>query len=211
MEIKTLTPNFEIERLFQGVVAGVDEVGYGSWAGPVMAAAVVLPYDSDPSLLNLLNDSKKLSKTQREKIYALLQETPQILIGIGQSSVEEIDQLNIRQAAFLAMNRAIADLKTPLEAVIIDGNAKPTCPYPCHTYIKGDQRSYSIAAASIVAKVTRDRLMQDLALTHPQFGWEKNVGYGTQRHTQALLDYGPTVWHRKSYKPIAALLAEPVG
>lgn len=210
MEIKHLTPSFEIERLFQGRVAGVDEVGYGAWAGPVMAAAVVLPRECDPSLLNLLNDSKKLSKAQREKIYVLLHDTPEVFIGVGQSSVEEIDQLNIRQATLLAMNRAILALPHSLEAALIDGTAKPSCPYPCHTYIKGDQRSYSIAAASIVAKVTRDRLMQELSFAHPHFGWEKNVGYGTKRHSQGLLTHGPTIWHRKSYKPIAALLAERV-
>ena len=133
-----------------------------------------------------------------------------MLIGVGQSSVEEFGHVNIRQATLLAMNRAIVALPSSVEAVIIDGTAKPSSPHPCHTYVKGDQRSYSIAAASIVAKVTRDRFMETLALTHPHFGWEKNVGYGTQRHSQGLLTHGPTIWHRKSYKPIAALLAERV-
>lgn len=209
MEVKALKPSFEIETLFQGVVAGVDEVGYGAWAGPVMAAAVILPRNCETSLLNLLNDSKKLSMERRENIYTLLQEMPDVFISVGQSSAEEIDELNIRQATLLAMTRAINTLPRPLDAVIIDGTARPhQSPYPCHTYVKGDQRSYSIAAASIVAKVTRDRLMQQLALEYPQFGWERNVGYGTQVHSAALLKHGPTFWHRKSYRPIAALLAE---
>lgn len=211
MEINHFTPSFDIEQSFQGVIAGVDEVGYGAWAGPVMAAAVVLSYNCDSFLLDQLNDSKKLSKTHRERVFDSLQKSPHAFIGVGQASVEEIDNINIRQAALLAMNRAIINLSLPLDAVIIDGTAKPACSYPCYSYIKGDQRSYSIAAASIVAKVIRDRLMQELSLEHPHFGWEKNVGYGTQSHSKALLSHGPTLWHRKSYKPIAALLSEPIG
>ncbi|HCI48993.1 MAG TPA: ribonuclease HII [Holosporales bacterium] len=210
MEINLLHPSFEIENLFEGIVAGVDEVGYGSWAGPVMAAAVVLPRDCPLSLLDLLDDSKKLSLLQREKIYTLLLDTPEVCVGIGESSVEEIDQMNIRQATLLAMTRALETLHLPLNAVIIDGTARPQCLYPCYAYVKGDQRSYSIAAASIIAKVTRDRLMQQLSLDNPHFGWEKNVGYGTKTHSEVLLKHGPTLWHRKSYRPIAALLEPTV-
>ena len=210
MELKTFCPSFEIENLFQGTVAGVDEVGYGAWAGPVMVAAVILPKDCPGSLLDLLNDSKKLSKARREKIYTLLHNTPNISISIGQASAEEIDQINVRQATLRAMIRAIDSLSIKPDTVIIDGTARPSCPYVCHTYIKGDQRSYSIAAASIVAKVTRDQLMERLSMEHPHFGWEKNVGYGTKRHSEGLIQHGPTIWHRKSYQPIAALLAEPV-
>lgn len=208
MSLNKTRPTFEIENCFSGLVAGVDEVGYGAWAGPVMTAAVILPQDCPTSLLGLLNDSKQLSKARREQVYGLLHDTPNIFIAVGESSADEIDQMNVRQATLLAMTRAIEALPGPLEAVIIDGTARPQCPYPCHTYVKGDQRSYSIAAASIVAKVTRDRLMEKLSVEYPHFGWEKNVGYGTKHHSEGLIQHGPTIWHRKSYQPIAALLAQ---
>lgn len=199
-------PSFEIESLFKWPVAGVDEVGYGAWAGPVVVAAVVLPLNCPPSILRLLNDSKKLSPSQRENIYEHLISLPDILISIQEASAVEIDQSNVRVATLDAMRRAIELIPRAVSAVLVDGTAKPACKYPCHTYVKGDQRSYSIAAASIIAKVTRDRLMQKLALDHPHFGWERNVGYGTKKHSEALQTVGPTKWHRKSYKPITQLL-----
>jgi ribonuclease HII len=209
MEIEGLRPSFLIENLFKGIVAGVDEAGYGAWAGPVVASAVILPKSCPLSLLELLNDSKKIAPLQREKIYTLLHEASDVTIAVGQASPEEIDRLNVRQATLLAMTRAIESLPPPIDAVIIDGTARPFCPYPCHTYVKGDQKSYSIAAASIIAKVTRDRMMKQLSEEYPHFGWEKNVGYGTKVHSEALIKHGPTIWHRKSYQPILDLLGEP--
>ncbi|MFN7662218.1 MAG: ribonuclease HII [Alphaproteobacteria bacterium] len=199
-------PSFEIENLFKWPVAGIDEVGYGAWAGPVVVAAVVLPLNCPASTLGLLNDSKKLSPSQRDHVYEQLISLPDILISIQEASAHEIDQSNVRVATLGAMSRAIELIPCVLTAVLVDGTARPACKYPCHTYVKGDQRSYSIAAASIIAKVTRDRLMQKLALDQPHFGWEKNVGYGTKKHSEALQTVGPTEWHRKSYKPIAQLL-----
>jgi ribonuclease HII len=206
--IKNNRPSFTIEKNHDGPIAGIDEAGCGAWAGPVVSSAVILPENAPQYILDLLDDSKKLSALRREKIYTLLHGIPNIFIGIGQSSVEEIDSLNIRQATLLAMTRAIESLDQEPSTIIIDGTAAPSCKYPCHTYIKGDQRSYSIAAASIIAKVTRDRLMKKISQEYPQFGWERNAGYGTKIHRDALKEHSPTLWHRKSYKPIAELLEQ---
>lgn len=206
--VKNNRPSFTIEKKYDGPIAGIDEAGCGAWAGPVISSAVILPERPSQHVLGLLDDSKKLSALQREKIYKLLYDIPNISIGIGQSSAEEIDNLNIRQATLLAMTRAIESLDQEPRTIIIDGTSAPRCEYPCHTYIKGDQRSYSIAAASIIAKVTRDRLMKKISQEYPQFGWERNAGYGTKTHRDALKEYSPTIWHRKSYKPIAELLEQ---
>lgn len=195
-------PDFELERALGGLVAGVDEVGRGPWAGPVTACAVVL----DPSRIpDGLNDSKKLSAARRDALAVQILEVAEV--SLGWASVEEIDQINIRQATFLAMNRAIAGLPRVPTHALIDGNAiPPGLPCPATCVVKGDGRSVSIAAASIVAKVRRDTLMKELAVMHPGYGWETNMGYGTAKHTDGLHHLGVTQHHRRSFAPIRNIL-----
>lgn len=204
-------PDFKIEDSLGGIVAGVDEAGRGPWAGPVVAGAVViLDRNLDAELLNGLDDSKKLSAKKREKLYNLLfeeEKNGRVAIGIGEASAEEIDALNILQATFLAMTRAVEKLKAIPEIAIIDGNQNPKkFPCPSKTVVKGDAKSMSISAASIAAKVYRDRLMSELAEKYPYYGFEKNAGYGTKAHIEGLKSYGIIPEHRKSYKPIQAFL-----
>jgi ribonuclease HII len=195
-------PNFDFEEKNIFPVAGVDEVGRGPWAGPVIAAAVIL----DPKKIPLgINDSKKLSVKKREILYAEITSTS-IASAIGLASVAEIDSLNILEASKLAMQRAIEKLSITPNHLLIDGIHKPSSKYPCTTIIKGDQKSLSIAAASIIAKVTRDRIMEDLAKIYPQYGWEKNAGYGTKLHQEGLEKYGANEHHRQSFKPIKLYL-----
>jgi ribonuclease HII len=202
-----ITPSFDLEFAYAHPVVGIDEVGMGPWAGPVVAAAVILSRDTPLVLLKQLNDSKKLSEKTREYIFEQLLTHPEYVhMGIGQASVEEIDAINIRQAAMLAMQRAVACLPVQPSAALVDGTAKPDLSCPVQLVIKGDQKSFSIAAASIVAKVTRDRLMKELAQQHPAYGWETNAGYGTAVHQAALKKHGVTPWHRRSYAPIRVLL-----
>lgn len=204
-------PDFEIEDRYDCLVAGVDEAGRGPWAGPVVAgAAIFLSRDLPEELLNNLNDSKKLSSFKREKLYNLLYELEKegrISLSVGEASCEEIDSLNILQATFLAMKRAVSGLKIKAEAAIIDGNQRPRdFPVDTATVVKGDGKSYSIAAASIVAKVYRDRYMQKLAEKHPYYGFEKNAGYGTKQHIQGLETHGAIAGvHRFSYRPVAEI------
>ncbi|MXQ08078.1 ribonuclease HII [Alphaproteobacteria bacterium GH1-50] len=183
-------------------VAGVDEVGRGPLAGPVTAAAVVL----DPSRIpEGLNDSKKLTAAARARIAAALCEVADV--SIAHASVEEIDALNILRASHLAMERAVGGLSRQVDFALIDGNMIPrglTC--SAEAVIKGDGRSLSIAAASIVAKVTRDRIMEDLAQQHPGYGWERNAGYPTKAHREAILNLGITPHHRRSFKTIHNML-----
>ncbi len=194
-------PDFSIEDSFGGVVAGIDEAGRGPWCGPVVAAAVVLNRDNFPIGIN---DSKKLSHKRREEIFIQLQEFAKI--GVGIATVEEIDTINILQASMLAMQRAFAALPFAADVALVDGNKIPKLSCPAHYVIKGDSKSLSIAAASIIAKVTRDNIMFDLARQYPQYGWEKNSGYGTKDHQKALLEFGVTPHHRKTYKPVAKML-----
>lgn len=177
-------------------VCGVDEAGRGPLAGPVCAAAVILPGNAQ---LPGLNDSKKLSAKRREQLY--LQIIDQALsFGIAFASVEEIEELNILNATFLAMNRAIAALQSPADYALIDGNRTPNdCPVPCEAVVKGDAKSMSIAAASILAKVTRDRYMQKLDEKYPQYGFAQHAGYGTKAHIAAIKLYGPSPVHRPSF------------
>ena len=207
-------PDFSFEDRFNGVVAGVDEAGRGPWAGPVVAGAVVfLTHEVEPFLLENLNDSKKLSPKKREILYNKLFEAQakgELLIGIGQATADEIDRVNILQATFLAMNRAVAALGKVPDMTLVDGNQKPKG-FPCEvlTVVKGDARSYSISAASIAAKVFRDRLMQDLAEKYPYYGFEKNAGYGTKAHVDGLKSHGIIAGvHRMSYRPIQEFVAE---
>lgn len=204
-------PDFEIENSIDAIVAGIDEAGRGPWAGPVVAGAVViLDQNIEKSLLEGLDDSKKLSAKKREILYHKLfeeQEKGRVSIGIGEASSQEVDQFNILQATFLAMRRATEALKVKPEAAIIDGNQNPKN-FPCKTktVIKGDAKSFSISAASIVAKVYRDHLMSEMAKKYPYYAFEKNAGYGTAAHIEGLEKYGVTPVHRVSYKPIRKIL-----
>ena len=199
--------NFEYESIGQGLVpvVGVDEAGRGPWAGPVVAGSVILDIDTLPESLRLgLDDSKKLTTKKREELFQLLLNFAKT--GVGISSVDEIDALNILQATMLAMKRAVEDLSLTPGMVLVDGNFLPDWSYPSQAIIKGDGRSPSIAAASIVAKVSRDQVMADLAKDHPQYGWEKNAGYGTKGHQRGLAEFGVCKHHRRSFKPIKNIL-----
>ena len=201
-------PDYALEeaalRAGARVIAGVDEVGRGPLAGPVTAAAVILEIGRIPEGIN---DSKKLSPKRRE---ILAQE---IMAGcdwaVGHASVEEIDALNILRASHLAMCRALAGLRQRPDLALVDGNLLPRdLPMPGQAVVKGDARSLSIAAASLVAKLLRDRIMVDLAQQHPGYGWEVNAGYPTKAHKQALLDLGVTPYHRRSFKPVHNILCK---
>ena len=201
-------PNFEFEKSFNGRVAGVDEAGRGPWAGPVVAAAVVLDLQKMPpplitELTNDLDDSKKLSAKRRDFLFERLHSNDSYIdIGIGIANVEEIDSVNILQATFLAMQRSVAKLSIPIDTALIDGNKAPKLDCAVKTIIGGDGKSLSIAAASVVAKVTRARIIVNLGLDFPMYGWERNKGYGTKEHSTALSSFGITAHHRKSYKPV---------
>ncbi len=193
-------------------VAGVDEAGRGPLAGPVVAAAVVfdpvfLEAEATRSLAGI-NDSKKLSASRREFFHALLSACPQARIGIGRASVEEIDTLNILRATHLAMARAIEALEPLPELALVDGLPVQGLPVPHRAIVGGDARSLSIAAASIVAKVTRDRLMVDLSAVYPAYGFERHKGYGTKAHLNALHRHGPCPAHRRSFAPVAQRFLE---
>lgn len=187
-------------------MCGIDEVGRGPLAGPVVAAAAILPRKLHPTLERHLNDSKKVPEKRREELFAILQDCARI--GVGRAEVAEIDQINILQATFLAMRRAF-DAIGAVDHALVDGNRKPPLPCPITCIVKGDSKSFSIAAASIIAKVTRDREMKKLAEIHPFYGWERNAGYGTAQHLEALRRLGVTPHHRRSFAPVTALLVEP--
>ena len=201
-------PDFSFENKYSYLVAGIDEAGRGPLAGPVVAGAVVILNKNLPQeLLLSLDDSKKLSPATREKLYNLLyeqQKMENLLIGVGEASAQEIDDINILQATFLAMKRAFMALAEKPTAALVDGNQHPKdFPVPTQTVIKGDSLSYSIAAASIIAKVTRDRYMAELAEKYPYFGFEKNAGYGTKVHLEGLKSYGAIEGvHRFSFNPV---------
>jgi ribonuclease HII len=198
-------PDFSVEISLGGLVAGIDEAGRGPWAGPVVAAAVILdPSKITPELTAGLDDSKKLRKPVREFLYGNIRTVA--AHGVGQASVEEIDQLNILQATMLAMRRAFESLPEAPQYAIVDGNRDPGLGVPTRCLVGGDASSLSIAAASIIAKVTRDRLMEGLSSEYPGYGWEKNAGYGTKLHQQGLAEKGVTPHHRKTFAPIAKLI-----
>ncbi len=204
-------PDFSHEQACgtKGLIFGIDEAGRGPWCGPVVAACVCFPdFKIDPELARQINDSKQLSAAKREKLFPLIMNSG-AYVGIGQASAQEIDQMNILQATFLAMHRALENAEQKgykADFALIDGNRLPKWNIPCQCLVKGDSLSLSIAAASIVAKVTRDHIMQELAKDYPQYEWEKNAGYGTADHIAALKQYGVTPHHRKTYKPIKELL-----
>jgi ribonuclease HII len=192
-------------------IAGVDEVGRGPWAGPVVAGAAILDIGLLPDeLLKALDDSKKLKPTRRFEIYEWMKAEAGILLGIGMASVEEVDEINILQASLRAMRRAVENLPNAPSYVLVDGNKPPKLDCPVQCVVKGDAKSLSIAAASIAAKVTRDAIMEDLDQAFPGYGWNTNSGYGTKAHQDGLKRLGVTKHHRRSFKPVkAALEASP--
>lgn len=178
-----------------GAICGVDEAGRGPLAGPVCAAAVILP---EHLQIPGLNDSKKLSDKKRRDLFPIIKEQA-IAYGIAFATVEEIDEINILQATFLAMERAVAQMNGQADFALIDGNREPKLDIESMAVVKGDSRSASIAAASILAKVTRDDYMEELASKYPQYGFEVHKGYGTKRHYQALEEFGMCPAHRRSF------------
>ena len=194
-------PDLSLELTVNGRVAGIDEAGRGPWAGPVVAAALVFQPYIPTTLLQKIEDSKKLRPTVRTFLFEQLQEYADI--GIGIASVAEIDNLNILEATMIAMQRALFKIGTTPDFVLVDGNKLPDLPCPARAIIRGDGLSLTIAAASIVAKVTRDNLMIALAAQYPGYGWERNMGYGTAEHREALDALGPSAVHRSNFAPVA--------
>ena len=199
-------PDFSVEdkkrQLDFNNIAGVDEAGRGPWAGPVYSAIVILNRNCIPEGIN---DSKKISEKKRIELYE------EILInhkyGIGCASPDEIDQLNILEATFLSMRRALENLIIKPDYILVDGNLSPNFNIPHESIIKGDSISMSIAAASIIAKVERDKFMLNIDNEHPEYKWKKNKGYGTKDHQNALNAHGVTKYHRKSFSPIRKILS----
>ena len=196
-----MPPDLVLEGAHQGAVAGIDEAGRGPWAGPVVAAAVILDRHDLPAGID---DSKALSANRRAALFDAIRATARV--GVGEAGVGEIDRLNILGATMLAMARALADLGERPAHVLVDGNRLPDLPCPATAVVGGDRRSLSVAAASIIAKVTRDRMMASLAAEFAGYGWESNAGYGTAQHQGGLARYGVTPHHRRSFAPIRRLL-----
>jgi ribonuclease HII len=199
-------PTFDLDDLISAdAIIGVDEAGCGPLAGPVIAAAFIFTKRSDipDRLLKILNDSKKMTKQHRQEAYDI------IICGrnkfcdfsFAQATVDEIDQINIRQSAKLAMLRAMDNISIDYTHALIDGNQKFLEPNYT-SIVKGDQKSYSIAAASVVAKIERDKIMMDLDAQYPKYNWGKNAGYGTKKHVEAIFEHGITIHHRKTFQPI---------
>ncbi len=184
-------------------IAGIDEAGRGPLAGPVVAAACILPKNT---LFENLNDSKQLTADERETLFQSITACPGLIYGIGIASVEEIDRVNILQATLLAMRRAEAAMSVRPDYILIDGNQLPYFEVPIEGIIKGDGRSVSIAAASILAKVTRDRIMAGLDEKWPEYGFKQHKGYATEQHLDAIRKWGPCPIHRRSFEPVKSLL-----
>ncbi len=186
--------NKALERGYRNI-CGVDEAGRGPLAGPVCAAAVILP---EGRVIEGVNDSKKLSEKKREALFDVIKEQSKAY-SIAFATVEEIEELNILNATMLAMKRAVEGLGVPADYAMIDGNRLPKLDIDCECIIKGDSRSMSVACASILAKVSRDRLLYEYAKEYPQYHFDKHKGYGTKLHREALLEYGPCPYHRMSF------------
>jgi ribonuclease HII len=202
--------DYGLETKLGGNVAGVDEVGRGAWAGPVFAAAAVFNTNLvNSNKLKGLNDSKSMSRSSRENYFSGLEEVKEsghAFFSVGIASVKEIDTLNILNATMLAMERAIKNLPFLPTTILVDGVHAPNSVIPTKTIPKGDSKIFSIAAASIYAKVNRDRHMIYLSKSYPGFGWETNAGYGTKEHQNALFELGINEHHRKSFSPIKNIL-----
>ncbi len=205
-----MAPSFKIEREYmrrlEGPVAGVDEAGRGPWSGPVVAAAVILDPNNIP---DGLDDSKQLKPAARDALFDQL--TATATIGLGVADVARIDRDNILHATMWAMVQALGDLGASPAIALIDGNRCPDCSCPTKAIVKGDGKSVSIAAASIIAKVSRDRMMLDLAKTYPGYGWERNKGYGTKDHKTGIQNLGVTPHHRRSFRPIREAIEQSSG
>ncbi|MDC9701663.1 MAG: ribonuclease HII [Alphaproteobacteria bacterium] len=199
-------PNYKYEESLINIygfpVCGIDEAGRGSWAGPVVAAAVILDPKCIPSGLD---DSKKISAVKRAALFDVIMGNAKVGVGIG--TVERIDRDNILQATFWAMHEAVRQLCTRPSVALVDGRAMPPLPCPTQSLIRGDSLSCSVAAASIIAKVTRDRLIIKLAEDFLGYGWERNMAYGTKEHQEGLRTRGVTPHHRRSFRPIRSLLS----
>ena len=199
-------PDLSIEKkknnLNYDLIAGVDEAGRGPWAGPVYSAAVILDTANIPAEIN---DSKKMSEKKRNEIYSRIFSEHHYAVGIA--DVNEIDELNILQASLLSMKRAITNLLLKPDFVLIDGAHKPALDIDSENIIKGDNKSLSIAAASIIAKVERDQFMKKIDEEYPHYNWKKNKGYGTKEHQNALNVHGISEHHRKSFSPIRKILS----
>ena len=190
--------NIEKDRISEGytVICGTDEAGRGPLAGPVCAAAVIFP---ENCIIDGINDSKKLSERKREALFDVITEKAAGYC-IAYGTLQEIEEFNILEATFLAMKRAVEGLKIPADFAIIDGNRTPkNFEIPCQTVVKGDSKSISVAAASILAKVSRDRLMLEYDRQYPQYGFKKHKGYGTKEHTEKIREFGPSEIHRLSF------------
>ena len=193
-------PDYEFEKAAVNsgfsCICGVDEAGRGPLAGPVCAAAVILP---EGAVIEGLDDSKKLTEKKREKLYDIIKETA-VAYSVAYGTLEEIETVNILEATYLAMNRAIEGLPVKPDFALIDGNRVPRgIKIPCETIVKGDSKSMSVAAASVLAKVTRDRLMLEYDEKYPEYNFKKHKGYGTKEHTELIRQYGPCEIHRPSF------------
>jgi ribonuclease HII len=184
-----------------GRIAGVDEVGVGPLAGPVVAAAVILPSDAR---LREIDDSKKLNGNLREEVAQAIRACA-LAVGVGIVEVEDIDRLNIYRASLEAMRRAVTALPVLPDHIVVDARSIPGIDIPQMALVKGDSRCYSVAAASIVAKVTRDRMMREIAAAYPQYGFDEHMGYATAQHLDAIRRYGPSRIHRRSFAPVREL------
>ena len=193
-------PDYEFEKAAVNsgfsCICGVDEAGRGPLAGPVCAAAVILP---EGAVIEGLDDSKKLTEKKRERLYDIIKETA-VAYSVAYGTLEEIETVNILEATYLAMNRAIDGLNVKPDFALIDGNRVPRgIKIPCETIVKGDSKSMSVAAASVLAKVTRDRLMLEYDKKYPEYNFKKHKGYGTKEHTELIKQYGPCEIHRLSF------------
>lgn len=198
---KALRPDFSLENAVNGSVCGLDEVGRGPLAGPVTAACVFIPDNKrDLAFIPEIRDSKTLSEKKLDYLFECIRE--HFVFGIAECSPAEIDEINILQASLKAMRQAFEIITPAPHHALVDGNRAPKLPCPAQTVVKGDSKSVSIAAASILAKVTRDRFMRKLAEEHPHYGWDSNVGYPAPAHLEAIKIHGITAHHRKSFAPV---------
>lgn len=186
-------------------VCGIDEAGRGPLAGPVVAAAVILPAELPDELRAAIDDSKRLTRQRRELVEPAIRR--HAIVGVGRAEAEEIDRLNIHHATLLAMRRAFDALDASVDLALVDGKFAPALPCPAQAEVKGDSRSLSIAAASIIAKEERDRVMRALAAEFPAYGWDRNAGYPTPEHLEALARVGACPHHRRSFAPVSQQLA----